>query len=99
MNYRRIVEIPEHITSSFFELPCVLSANKVEGANDVFYYLRDVKNYENKKDRAIVFANGALAEDCGALAEDYKGQWWYLTKEEFEDYVEECGLARESLMP
>lgn len=99
MNYKRIVEIPEHITSSFFELPCVLSANKIKGANDVFYFLLDVKNYKDKNYRAVVFARGALVEDSGALAEDYKGQWWYLNKEEFEDYIEECGLARESQMP
>ena len=54
--------------------------------------LRDVKNYKDGNYRAVVFASGALAED-------YKGQWWYLTKEELEDYIEECGLARESLMP
>lgn len=92
MNYRRIVEIPEHITSSFFELPCVYRAQKNQGTNDIGYMLRDVKNYKDGNYRAIVFARGALAED-------YKGQWWYLTKEELEDYIEECGLARESLMP
>lgn len=92
MNYKRIAKIPKYITRSFFELPCVLSAHKEQGVNGVWYRLRDVKNYEDKNYRAVVFASGALAED-------YKGQWWYLTKEEFEDYVEECGLARESQMP
>lgn len=94
MNYRRIVEIPEHITSSFFELPCVFSADKVPGTNYVFYVLHEVRNRTNGTHRHAV-----TEESRGALAEDYKGQWWYLTKEEFEDYVEECGLARESLMP
>jgi hypothetical protein len=33
----------------------------------------------------------------GALAEDYNGQWWLLNLQEWEDYVEECGLAYESM--
>lgn len=94
MNYKRIVKIPEHITRSFFELPCVFRADKEPGTNNVIYGLHEVKNRRSGTHRDFL----SSIRD-GALAEDYSGQWWYLTKKELEDYVEECGLARESLMP
>ena len=94
MNYRQVVEVPEHITSSFFELPCIFIVFKETDDNNAIYGLHNVKNRVNGCHRqSLTGIRG------GALAEDYSGQWWYLTKEELEDYIEECGLARESLMP
>ena len=93
MNYRRIVEIPEHITSSFFELPCVFRVDKEPGTSYAIYGLHDVKNR-----RSGTYRHFLSSIRDGALAEDYSGQWWDLTKDELEDYIEECGLARESLI-
>lgn len=93
-HFRQLIEIPEHMTQTFFELPCVVSAEKFPETQHIIWHFNNVLDYSFRHMDDKEWMRKAM---WGAVAEDYDGQWWHLDPDELEDYVEMQGLAYESM--
>lgn len=94
MNFRRVEEVPLHMTRQFFELPCVSSAEKFPETDHIIWHLRGVRDFSCRMMDEKVWTFKAQK---GAVALDYAGQWWHLTESEYDDWVDMMGLAYESM--
>lgn len=93
-HFRQLIAVPEKMSRTFFELPCVTSAEKYPDTQHIVWHLKNVMDYSSRHLDEKIWDTATMT---GVLAEDYQGQWWHLTTSEYEDYVETLGLAYESM--
>ena len=88
MKYKRIIKIPNKVSQSIFDLPCVDGFTK-DSSMGLYVDLYRVTD----KDGISVH----LTWPGEYLAEDEKGRWFCLTDEEGEQYLKENNIKQSDL--